>query len=350
MDVLPERELYEIYAATISSRFAAFGVRKFEDARFDMAQILHTYDPRDSIDQALVDVIVTPDSHARFTEDLEMFIVKHGLRGWVDSGEALLFVTDHGQFTDVPVFAETLGRIGLGHRGTTVQVVSEMIADMRLDVGAGEFAVIDKLRNISAVVQTVPRLDGHPSDDLLRYRERKNDAALRVLEAARDTEGSMTVMSLVARHNTPSKNGNTLFIHEPNRRTLEGYARPYVKVVPVCIDCPTFRDDGTVEPCDHAVRVRASDVRQRPQSRHPQDRRCVPRGDQQHGRRSVPQRREGAIVASPDGSTATRIASDAGPPRTPPRVLIRHGIRSPSGDRSAIRPWRQVWTPVKLMP
>ena len=248
MEVLPERELYEIYAATISSRFAAFGVRRFEDARFDMAQILHTYDPRDSIDQALVDVIVTPDSHARFTEDLEKFIVKHGLRGWIDSGEAVLFVTDHGQFTDVPVLAETLGRIGLGDRRTTVQVVSEMIADMRLDVGAGEFAVISKLRNISAVVQTVPRLDGHPSDDLLRYRERKNDAALRVLEAARDTEGSMTVMSLVARHNTPSKNGKTLFIHEPNRRTLEGYTRPYVKVVPVCIDCPTFRDDGTVSP------------------------------------------------------------------------------------------------------
>ena len=250
MDALPEHELYGIYADTIATRFAAFGVRTFDEARFEMAQILHTHDPSGSIDQALVDIIVTPDSHARFTDDLDAFIVKHGLRGWIDAGEALLFVTDHGQFTDVPVLAETLGRIGLGERRSTVQVVSEMIADMSLDVGGGEFAVIDKLRNISAVVQTVPRLDGHPSDDLLRYRERKNDFALRVLESVRDTRGSKTVMSLVARHNAASKNGNTLFIHEPNRRTLEGYTRPYVKVVPVCIDCPTFRDDGSIGPAD----------------------------------------------------------------------------------------------------
>ena len=250
MDALPERELYGIYADTIATRFAAFGVRTFDEARFEMAQILHTHDPSGSIDQALVDIIVTPDSHARFTDDLDAFIVKHGLRGWIDAGEALLFVTDHGQFTDVPELAETLCRIGLGERRSTVQVVSEMIADMSLDVGGGEFAVIDKLRNISAVVQTVPRLDGHPSDDLLRYRERKNDFALRVLESVRDTRGSKTVMSLVARHNAASKNGNTLFIHEPNRRTLEGYTRPYVKVVPVCIDCPTFRDDGSIGPAD----------------------------------------------------------------------------------------------------
>ena len=248
MESLPERELYDIYADTISTRFTAFGVRGFDDARFEMSQILHTHDSSGSIDQALVDIIVTPETHARFTSDLEAYIVKHGLRGWVDAGESLLFVTDHGQFTDVPVLAETLGRIGLGARRTTVQVVSEMIADMSLDVGNGEFAVIDKLRNISAVVQTVPRLDGNPSEDLVRYRERKNELALRVLESVRDTEGSMTVMSLVARHNTPSKNGNTLYIHEPNRRTLEGYARPYVKVVPVCIHCPTFRDDGSIGP------------------------------------------------------------------------------------------------------
>ena len=133
-----------------------------------MSQILHTHDPSGSIDQALVDIIVTPESHARFTGDLEAYIVKHGLRGWVVAGESLLFVTDHGQFTDVPVLAETLGRIGLGSRRTTVQVVSEMIADMSLDVGNGDFAVIDKLRNISAVVQTVPRLDGNPTDDLVR--------------------------------------------------------------------------------------------------------------------------------------------------------------------------------------
>ncbi len=250
MDRLPEHALYSIYADTITKRFPAFGVRDFEDARFAMAQSLHSYDDRHRIDQALVDVIVTPESHERFTEDLEAFIVKHGLRGWIDSGESLVFATDHGQFTDVPVVAETLGRIGLGQRSTTVQVVSEMISEMELNLGAGEFAVIDMLRHISAVVQTVPRLDGNPIEEVRRYRERKNEHGLMILEAVRDTQGSKTVMSLVARHNVTSKNGNTLFIHEPNRRTLEGYVAPNVKVVPVCIDCPTFGESGSIAPAE----------------------------------------------------------------------------------------------------
>jgi hypothetical protein len=169
MDGLPERALHDIYADTITSRFPAFGVRDFADARFDMAQTLHSYDDCDRIDQALIDVIVTPESHDRFAEDLEAFIVKHGLRGWINSGESLVFLTDHGQFTDVPVVAETLGRIEIGQRSTTVQVVSEMISEMKLDLGAGEFAVIDKLRNISAVVQTVPRLEGSRTDDVRRF-------------------------------------------------------------------------------------------------------------------------------------------------------------------------------------
>jgi hypothetical protein len=250
MEGLPEKELYDIYADTIATRFPAFGVRGFERARVDMAQTLHPHDPSRPIDQALVDIIVTPESHERFTEDLERFIRKHGLRGWIEYGESLLFVTDHGQFTDVPVVAETLGRIGLADRTTTVQVVSEMISLLKLDLGQGEFDVIGRLRNVSAVVQTVPRVDGHPSEGLERYRERKNDAGLTILGGARDTEGSMTVASLVARHNTKSKNGNTLFIHEPNRRTLEGYTSRNVKVVPVCIDCPTFSEDGGVAPAD----------------------------------------------------------------------------------------------------
>ncbi|MGI9609930.1 MAG: hypothetical protein ACR2NL_06510 [Acidimicrobiia bacterium] len=250
MDRLPELALHGIYAETIQTRFPAFGVREFEDARYAMAQTLHTYDDRDSIDQTLLDIIVTPESYERFTEDLEAFIVKHGLKGWIGAGESLLFVTDHGQFTDVPVLAETLGRIGIGQRSNTVQVVSEMISEIKLDLGAGEFAVIDTLRNISALVQTVPRLDGNPSDEVRRYRERKNDYGLTVLDAVRSTEGSITVMSLVARHNVTSKNGNTLYIHEPNRRTLEGYDSPNIKVVPVCIDCPTFGEGGAIAPAE----------------------------------------------------------------------------------------------------
>jgi hypothetical protein len=250
MDGLPERALHDIYADTITSRFPAFGVRDFAHARFDMAQTLHSYDDSGRIDQALIDVIVTPESHDRFAEDLETFIVKHGLRGWINSGESLVFLTDHGQFTDVPVVAETMGRIGIGQRSTTVQVVSEMISEMKLDLGAGEFAVIDKLRNISAVVQTVPRLDGSPTDQVRQYRERKNEHGLMILGAVRDTEGSKTVMSLVARHNVTSKNGNTLYIHEPNRRTLEGYVSTNVKVIPVVVECPTFGEDGAIAPAE----------------------------------------------------------------------------------------------------
>ena len=247
---LPEREIYDIYADTLAKRFPAFAVREFDDARIDLAQTLHLHDPTAGIDQDLVDTIVTPESYERLLAELESYAFKHGLRGWVDAGESLLVVTDHGQFTDVPVVAETIGRMGLGDRRTTVQVVSEMISLMGLDIGQGQFDVIRKLQNISAVVQTVPRLDGAPSDDLRSYRERKNAAGLHVLRAARDTEGSITVMSLVARHNATSKNGNTLYIHEPNRRTLEGYISPNVKVIPIYVDCPTFHDDGSAAPAD----------------------------------------------------------------------------------------------------
>ena len=60
----------------------------------------------------------------------------------------------------------------------------------------------------------------------------------------------MTVMSLVARHNVTSKKGHTLYIHEPNRRTLEAYVDTNTKIVPVYIDCPTFGEDGSVVPAD----------------------------------------------------------------------------------------------------
>ena len=250
LDGLPEREIYDIYNDTLGRRFPAFQVRPFDEARIDLAQTLHQNDASTRVDQELLEVIATPESHARLVDGLDSYITKHGLRGWVDAGESLLVVTDHGQFTDVPVVAETIGRMGLGDRSTTVQVVSEMISLMSLDIGHGPRDVIGILRSISAVVQTVPRLDGIPSEALRRYRQRKNGAGLHVLQAARDTEGSITVMSLVARHNATSKNGNTLYIHEPNRRTLEGYVSPDVKVVPICVDCPTFHDDGSAAPAD----------------------------------------------------------------------------------------------------
>ena len=250
LDGLPEREIYNIYSDTVERRFPAFLVRDFADASRDMAQTLHLHDSTNPVDQALVDVIVTRDSHERFLHDLEAHAAKHGLPGWVDAGESLLVVTDHGQFTDVPVVTESLCRSGFGDRHTTVQVVSEMISLMGLDIGYGPSDVISTLRRISAVVQTVPRLDGSPTEALRDYRSRKNSAGLHVLAAVGRTPGSITVMSLVARHNVTSKSGNTLYIHEPNRRTLEGYVESNVKVLPICLDCPTFHDDGSIVPAD----------------------------------------------------------------------------------------------------
>jgi len=255
MDKLPEKELYNIYAETIGLRFPAFGIRSFDDCRYDLVQPLHTYNDSNPIDKDIVDIIVTPESHERFTDSLDTYTKKYGLQSWQDYEGSILWLTDHGQFTDVPVLAETLGRIGLGERKKTVQVVSEMISVMDLDIGQGPFHVIDKLQDISAVVQTVPRLEGNPSDEVEKYRERMNESGLVVLEAVRDTLGSSTVLSVIGRHNQKSKLGNTLYVHEPNKRTLETYFASHVKVVLVCIDCPTFKENGEVQPADMKFRI-----------------------------------------------------------------------------------------------
>ena len=148
----------------------------------------------------------------------------------------------------------------------------------------------------------------------------------------------MTVASLVARHNTKSKNGNTLFIHEPNRRTLEGYTSRNVKVVPVCIDCPTFGEDGTVAPAEHAVRVLRSHAGRQPEERHPGHRRHVQGGDQPDGRRPVPTRGEGALVERADGRPANEDGHPAPQSRTggpDRRVLADPGGGGDRPGRSA---------------
>jgi hypothetical protein len=250
MGNLPEKELYDIYAHTVEQRFPAFGVRSFDDCRYDLVQPLHTYNDDVPVNQEIVDIIVTPESHERFTDSLDEYTKKYGVQSWLNYEGSVLWLTDHGQFTDVPVLAESLGRIGLGERQKTVQVVSEMISVMDLDIGQGPFHVVNKLQDISAVVQTVPRLEGSPSQKLEDYRERTNESGLTVLEAVRDTPGTSTVLSVIGRHNQKSKLGNTLYVHEPNKRTLETYFASHVKVVLVCIDCPTFKEGGAIEPAD----------------------------------------------------------------------------------------------------
>lgn len=250
MSGLPQFELYHSYASTVRSRFPAFGIRSFEEARFDMAQPLHEYDPSEAIDQDIVDMIVTPESFERFGNNLMDYIAFHGLESWLRDGGSLVFGTNHRQFTDDPITAETLGRIGFGSREKTLQVVSEMICTMKLNLGKGEFSVLDKLCNIGAVAHTVPRLDGKPSEALVAYRTSQNTAGRKVIEAAARTPGAVTVLSVVGRHDTQSKTGRTLYIHEPNRETLASYDDPMVKLIPLCINCPTFHSDGSIKPAD----------------------------------------------------------------------------------------------------
>lgn len=249
---LPQKELYDAYSETIGTRFPAFGVRPYEEARYDMSQPFHAYDDSDVVSQTMVDVIVTPESHDRFTQDLNDFVEMHGLRSWIDYGGAVLFATDHGMFTDVPITAETLGRIGFGERDKTIMSVSEMITamELELDPKKGPKPVIDTLSHISSVAVTVPRLDGKPSQELVKYRETKNKSGLVVLENFKNIEGSATVLSIIGRHNHTSKSGGTHYVNEPNRRTLEPYIDERVKVVPTYIHCPTFGKDGSVEPAD----------------------------------------------------------------------------------------------------
>ena len=78
---LPEKELYDAYANTLDTRFPAFGVRTFEEARYDMAQPYHTYDGSKPISQDMINTIVTPESHERYADALSDFADKHGLAG-----------------------------------------------------------------------------------------------------------------------------------------------------------------------------------------------------------------------------------------------------------------------------
>lgn len=246
----PEQELYRVYAETIESRFPAFSVRSYGSTIRDMALPFIPYDGSQQIDQGLIDTIVTRKSHERFTEDVADHEKKHGLQSWRDYEGTTVYAVDHGQFTDVPVLAETHGIINDENRHLTTQVISKMITAMELDVGNGPFVVSDKLTHISNLLQTLPRLEGNASHSLIDYRGSENERALTVLDKITDTKGTNTIMSVIGRHNAESKNKKRLFIHEPNRKTLEALMKPHIKVVPVYIHCPTFKPDGSVEPAD----------------------------------------------------------------------------------------------------
>ncbi len=246
----PEHELYGIYEQTIKSRFGFFGTRPYEEAAGDFTLPLLPYDDGDSVDQDLLELIVTPESFANFIDSLDEYTSRFGLKSWLEYEGSLAFVTNHRQFTDVPVVAEAIGRLGLTSRSQTLQVVSKMITGMTLDLGQGEFVVMDKLRNISSVTQTVPRIDGPHSKGVDELRDASNEVGTQVIESALDTPGTVVVESIIGRHDVYSRSGKTLFLHEPNIRTAEILHNPKVKIIPLFFNCVTFRPDGTVVPAE----------------------------------------------------------------------------------------------------
>jgi hypothetical protein len=245
----PERELFGIYGSTIKKRFPAFGIRDVRDAAADIMDPFLPHDPSEFIDDELLSIILTQESFDAYCQSLRRHIERHKLDSRRDIG-TLIFATDHGQFTDVPVTAEALARIEFVERPRLTQVIGLMIATMELDLGKGSFAVTSKLRGISNLLSTVPRLDGTPSKELEDYRERRNAQSTATGTAILKTAGSTLVMSAIGRHNATSKSGKTLFIHEPNQRTFDLMDGDDIWVVPTYVHCPTFRPDGRIIPAN----------------------------------------------------------------------------------------------------
>jgi hypothetical protein len=115
--------------------------------------------------------------------------------------------------------------------------------------------VIETLQAISNVAQTLPRLDGNPSDNLEEYRTNRNYAGKSVIKRIVETKGTTTVMSLIGRHNVESKNKKKLYIHEPNRKSLEFLMDTNIKVIPIYINCPTFGDNGEIIPAEMTYEI-----------------------------------------------------------------------------------------------
>lgn len=242
----PAHELYGIYADTVSSRFSGFTVLPFMQAQASLSTPFESHLPGQPVEQDLLDVIVSRESMDGFASTMSDYIKATGIDDWLDHWGSVAFVTDHGQFTDVPITAEVLGRLGVTKRENTIQVISKMISVMSLDLGQGSFTVTDKLRQISSLVKTVPRLDGSPSKELENFREDSNTEASDVIRKALADRGVVLVESFIGRHNQVSEDGKTLYINEPNINTARLLMGRNVKVVPLYIHCPTFGDDGSI--------------------------------------------------------------------------------------------------------
>lgn len=251
----PAHELHGIYADTVARRFPVFGTLPFMDSYPGLSTAFEAHKPGLPVEQTLLDIIVTPTSREKFQTELHDMVRATGLDDWLEHFGSVAFVTNHEQFTDDPIVAETIGRMDLVEREKIIMVISKMISVMTLDLGEGEFTVTEKLRQISGLVKTVPRLDGTPSSELADFRRASNDEAADVLSGALGSTGIVLVESFIGRHDQPSEDGKTLYIHEPNLNTARLLAAPNTKVVPIYVHCPTFTPDGGINTPDMTFKI-----------------------------------------------------------------------------------------------
>jgi len=237
-------ELYQIYVPVIESRFPAFNSRPEDETISDIASIL-LGSAVDNINPDVLGMIVTAESFSNFTEHLGNHANDKGVVEHKANGGTVVYLTNHGQFTDIPVVGKAVGDIGLAEKSEISLVVSAMISQTEL-LG---LVVPDELRKIGGLRQTIPRLDGYPSNELVQFRQDYN--AKSVAAQAKFLENSgVEIATLVGRHDKLSGSGRTLYIHEPNQRTTEPLMNDDVLVVPVYVDCATFRPDGSFGPAE----------------------------------------------------------------------------------------------------
>lgn len=245
----PTEELYEMYAQTITDRFPSFLVRELSSVRDELDTPLLIRNREEAVEPWLIDAIATKESRERFLVALEQYLDTYSIDEWLQSG-SIVFGVDHGQFTDVPITSELFATLCPEKREHIFMVVSKMVDLLQLPFG--ELDVIPQLQKISHIIQTVPRLDRQPSKRLLKKRQNDNEDAKEILTRVLSQPGSVLVQSLIGRHNKPSDDGETLYIHEPNLETFRLMSGKNVLLIPLYIHCHTFGSDGSITPAELA--------------------------------------------------------------------------------------------------
>lgn len=240
----PVTELYAMYHATIAERFRPFGSIGIADF-VEIGSPFGRYRTGKALDENTVNAFVNQESRESFQEKFAEFVVATGIDDWLEHRGSVVFGLNHDQFTDVPITAETVARIGLAPREQIVQVISRMVTQLEL---YGEGVHDEIVRKISASLATIPRLDGSPSHSLAKYRRYWNDTADAYLQNILQAQGAVTIESVIGRHNIVE--GDTLYIHEPNIRTFEQLFKSNTDIlfIPLYLSCISVQPNGNIEP------------------------------------------------------------------------------------------------------